>query len=113
MYDSYALLIELPGIMWGIECKSIDQYGSWHEYIRINTKSTRIQNNSKRFVTPIAVANFFRIVSKLACSKFHNDVGEYFRPYQVGFGTSLGWEIAIHATRSSIHSYTKGVENQL
>ncbi|KAF2892157.1 hypothetical protein ILUMI_14016, partial [Ignelater luminosus] len=50
---------------------------------------------------PIAVGNVFRrLTAKLACHVVREDVGNYFRPPQVGFATQHGCEAAIHAVRT-------------
>lgn len=54
-------------------------------------------------IRPIAIGNFLRrIVSKLACIKARKEMGEYFRPHQIGFGSKLGCEAAVHDTRSTV-----------
>ncbi|XP_063538102.1 uncharacterized protein LOC134747408 [Cydia strobilella] len=52
-------------------------------------------------VRPIAVGNTLRrLVSKLACRAVKEEMAEFLQPCQVGFGTPLGCEGAIHAVRS-------------
>lgn len=51
-------------------------------------------------IRPIAVGNTIRrLVAKLCCRAVKLDMSSYLQPHQVGFGTPLGCEAAIHATR--------------
>ncbi|KAJ8721909.1 hypothetical protein PYW08_004311 [Mythimna loreyi] len=54
-------------------------------------------------VRPIAVGSVFRrLTAKLACRAVKEDMARYLQPHQLGFGTRLGCEAAIHATRSFV-----------
>ena len=54
-------------------------------------------------IRPIAVGSIFRrLVSKLACSFVSNEVADYFKPQQLGFGIKGGCEAAVHSVRSFI-----------
>jgi len=58
---------------------------------------------------PIAVGSVFRrLVAKTTCLCLVNELGLFFRPVQLGFGTSGGCEAAVHAAgqflSSSYHS---------
>lgn len=51
-------------------------------------------------VRPIAIGNTLRrLVAKLGCKAVRGAMSTYLQPHQVGFGTHLGCEAAIHATR--------------
>lgn len=51
-------------------------------------------------VRPIAVGNTLgRLVAKLCCHAVKEDMSSYLQPRQLRFGTRLGCEAAIHATR--------------
>ncbi|XP_049875922.1 uncharacterized protein LOC126373729 [Pectinophora gossypiella] len=51
-------------------------------------------------VRPIAVGSTFRrLVAKVGCHAVRDGISDYLQPHQVGFGTKLGCEAAIHATR--------------
>lgn len=51
-------------------------------------------------IRPIAVGSTIRrLVAKLGCHAVRDDMADYLQPHQVGFGTPLGCEAAIHATR--------------
>jgi hypothetical protein len=50
---------------------------------------------------PIAVGSTFRrLTAKLGCAAVREEMAAYLRPCQMGFGTRLGCEAAIHATRA-------------
>lgn len=52
-------------------------------------------------IRPIAVGSTFRrLVAKLCCHAVKNPMANFLQPHQVGFGTQLGCEAAIHATRA-------------
>ncbi|XP_049871788.1 uncharacterized protein LOC126370808 [Pectinophora gossypiella] len=52
-------------------------------------------------IRPIAVGNTFRrLVAKLGCRAVKDRMAALLRPHQLGFGTALGCEAAIHATRA-------------
>ena len=54
-------------------------------------------------IRPIAGSSIFRrLVSKLACSFVSNEVADYFKPQQLGFGIKGGCEAAVHSVRSFI-----------
>lgn len=52
-------------------------------------------------IRPIAVGSVFRrLTAKLCCRAVRDVMADYLQPHQVGFGTALGCEAAIHSTRS-------------
>lgn len=52
-------------------------------------------------IRPIAIGSTIRrLVAKLGCRSVKNELASYLQPVQVGFGTPLGCEAAIHATRA-------------
>ncbi|XP_063359932.1 uncharacterized protein LOC134649149 [Cydia amplana] len=52
-------------------------------------------------VRPIAVGcTLRRLVAKLGCRAVRGEMASYLQPHQVGFGTRLGCEAAIHAVRA-------------
>ena len=54
-------------------------------------------------IRPIAIGNTLRrLVAKLACMSVREEIGEYFRPHQLGFGTQKGCETIIHTVRTFI-----------
>lgn len=54
-------------------------------------------------VRPIAIGSVFRrLVAKLGCRAIKEEMAEYLRPHQLGFGTRSGCEAAIHATRAFV-----------
>lgn len=54
-------------------------------------------------VRPIAVGSTFRrLVAKLCCHAVKDPMARYLQPQQVGFGSPLGCEAAIHATRAFV-----------
>lgn len=51
-------------------------------------------------IRPIAIGNTIRrLVAKLGCRSVREEMAMYLQPCQIGFGTPLGCEAAIHATR--------------
>ena len=53
---------------------------------------------------PIAVGNTLRrLVTKCACNQLKGAMGNTLRPHQLGFGTPLGAEAAVHSARSYLH----------
>ncbi|KAF2885104.1 hypothetical protein ILUMI_21068 [Ignelater luminosus] len=66
------------------------------------SKSSLDTSNQWIFVMVVTpVGNVFpHLTAKLACHAVHEDVGNYFRPHQVGFTTQRGCEAAIHAVRT-------------
>lgn len=58
-------------------------------------------NKSGGGIRPIAVGCVLRrLIAKLACNSIREEMGQYFRPKQFGFGTKKGCEEIVHATRS-------------
>jgi len=54
---------------------------------------------------PIAVGSVFRcLITKTACLCLGNELGLFFRPVQLGFGTSGGCEAQVHAARQFLSS---------
>ncbi|XP_049886408.1 uncharacterized protein LOC126380870 [Pectinophora gossypiella] len=54
-------------------------------------------------IRPIAVGSVFRrLTAKAACRAVKEEMAGYLQPHQLGFGTRLGCEAAIHATRSYV-----------
>ncbi|KAJ8730152.1 hypothetical protein PYW07_017190 [Mythimna separata] len=54
-------------------------------------------------IRPIAVGSVFRrLTAKLACRAVKEEMSRYLQPHQLGFGTRLGCEAAIHATRAFV-----------
>ncbi|KAF2891748.1 hypothetical protein ILUMI_14425, partial [Ignelater luminosus] len=54
---------------------------------------------SKKYggIRPIAVGKtFHRLVAKLGCAHYRDNIGEFLRPKQLGFGTKGGCEAAVH-----------------
>lgn len=61
-------------------------------------------------IRPIAIGSVFRrLVSKLCCKFLNEDLGNYFRPLQLGFGSKGGAEAAVHATRTFIHDQSPDI----
>lgn len=57
-------------------------------------------------IRPIAIGNTFRrLIAKLACSAFKEEMGLYLRPQQLGFGTANGCEAIIHTVRTFLHQH--------
>lgn len=51
-------------------------------------------------IRPIAVRGVIcRLIAKLGCRSVRDQMAPILRPHQMGFGTPLGCEVAIHATR--------------
>ncbi|KAJ2937326.1 hypothetical protein O0L34_g17637 [Tuta absoluta] len=60
-------------------------------------------------VRPIAVGSTIRrLVAKLGCRAVREDMATHLQPHQVGFGTVLGCEAAIHATRAFASNEDEG-----
>jgi hypothetical protein len=56
-------------------------------------------------VRPIAIGNCLRrLTSKLACFQSRNIINSYLSPHQLGVGTKLGCEAAIHTTRTFVNN---------
>uniref|UniRef100_A0A8D8WSG0 Reverse transcriptase domain-containing protein n=1 Tax=Cacopsylla melanoneura TaxID=428564 RepID=A0A8D8WSG0_9HEMI len=54
-------------------------------------------------VRPIAVGSVIRrLVAKLSCFSVKEEMAAHFLPHQLGFGTKLGCEAAIHAARAHV-----------
>ncbi|KAJ2939808.1 hypothetical protein O0L34_g18001 [Tuta absoluta] len=54
-------------------------------------------------IRPIAVGNTFRrLTAKMGCRAVKEEMAGYLQPYQLGFGTQMGCEAAIHATRTFV-----------
>lgn len=52
-------------------------------------------------IRPIAIGSAFRrLTAKLGCRAVREEMAAYLQPCQLGFGTRLGCEAAIHATRA-------------
>ncbi|XP_061706402.1 uncharacterized protein LOC133525602 [Cydia pomonella] len=52
---------------------------------------------------PIAIGSVFRrLTAKLGCHAVRDEMSSYLQPCQLGFGTKLGCEAAIHATRAFV-----------
>lgn len=52
-------------------------------------------------IRPIAIGSTYRrLTAKLGCHAVREDMAAYLQPRQLGFGTGLGCEAAIHATRA-------------
>ena len=49
---------------------------------------------------------FRRLVAKTACLCLGNELGHFFRPVQLGFGTSGGCEAAVHAARQFVIKFS-------
>jgi len=62
-------------------------------------------NKKDNSIRPIAVGTTFRrLVSKIACARIADKLGQELRPTQFGFGTKGGAEAGAHAARSFINS---------
>lgn len=61
-------------------------------------------------IRPIAVGNFFRrLVGKLCCFHLKDQLGEFFRPRQFGFGTRGGCEAVVHSAVQYLFHNTEAV----
>ena len=53
---------------------------------------------------PLHGSVFRRLTAKAACFSLNDDLGQFLRPVQLGFGTPGGCEAAVHAARFFWHS---------
>ena len=66
-------------------------------------------NKSSGGVRPIAVGCVLRrLVAKCASSAIRDEMGSHLAPLQLGFGTCLGAEAAVHASRHFVHNLQTG-----
>jgi hypothetical protein len=66
-------------------------------------------NKEKGGIRPIAVGcTLRRLAAKIVVGKIKNQIGNYLRPHQAGFGTRNGTEFVVHSARRFIDS---GLEN--
>ena len=66
-------------------------------------------NKSSGGIRPIAVGCVLRrLVAKCASSAIRDKMGSHLAPLQLGFGTHLGAEAAVHAARHFVHNLQPG-----